>query len=105
MSAEEVACGQPGCCAKTEAPSASIGEVIAARLREKAAASYVDVVDESGGCGANLHITVVSTQFEKKSLLQQHRLVLSYVQDQLGGVHAYSFKLYTPEKWAARGNG
>lgn len=35
-----------------------------------------EVIDESDGCGAKFSVTIVSTIFEGKSLLQRHRYYL-----------------------------
>lgn len=35
-----------------------------------------EVIDESDGCGAKFSVTIVSSIFEGKSLLQRHRYYL-----------------------------
>jgi len=120
--AAPVQCGQPGCCAEnpvvdeTGAPAKTTSRAvqpeepseehpIAARLRAALDADLVTVVDESDGCGAKLQIVVVSKRFEGKPLLAQHRLVNAAAKDELGAVHAFNLKTYTPAKWAAKAPG
>jgi acid stress-induced BolA-like protein IbaG/YrbA len=59
------------------------------------------VQDLTGG-GDHYQVTVVSTAFAGKSLVQQHRLVYSAVNQAMATdqIHAFALKTYTPEKWA-----
>jgi acid stress-induced BolA-like protein IbaG/YrbA len=59
------------------------------------------VQDLTGG-GDHYQVTVVSTAFAEKSLVQQHRLVYSAVNQAMATdqIHAFALKTYTPEKWA-----
>lgn len=45
------------------------------KLMESFKASDVEVTDVSGGCGSMYNIKVVSSQFEGKSRVIQHRMV------------------------------
>jgi stress-induced morphogen len=49
--------------------------------------SSVTVEDISGGCGSFFKVTVVSKEFEGKSLLQQHRLVNDILADEIRQLH------------------
>ncbi|CAK9796497.1 BolA-like protein 2 [Anthophora plagiata] len=69
------------------------------KLTEELNASHVEVVDESDGCGAKFMVTIVSSVFEGKSLLQRHRLVNSVLEKELKTIHAFSQKTLTPEEW------
>ncbi len=53
-------------------------EDIENKLKEKLAASHLEVIDTSGGCGASFNVMVVSPQFEGKNLLARHRMVRIY---------------------------
>jgi acid stress-induced BolA-like protein IbaG/YrbA len=63
--------------------------------------SKVLVQDLTGG-GDHYQVTVVSTAFAGKSLVQQHRLVYGAVNQAMATdqIHAFALKTYTPEKWA-----
>jgi stress-induced morphogen len=60
----------------------------------------VQVMDLTGG-GDHYQVTVVSSEFEGKSLIQQHQLVYRAVQQAMSteAIHALSLKTYTPETW------
>ncbi len=57
------------------------------------------VVDVTGD-GRHFEATVISDQFEGKSLLQRHRLVNATVEKQISSdeLHALSIKAYTPQQ-------
>lgn len=61
----------------------------------------VQVNDLTGG-GDHLEVTVVSSQFEGQSLVQQHQQVYKAVQSALSSeaIHALALKTYTPEAWS-----
>lgn len=69
------------------------------KLTEKLAASHVEVVDDSDGCGAKFVVLIVSSSFAGKPLLQRHRLVNSVLEEELKEIHAFSQKTLTPEEW------
>lgn len=52
--------------------------------------------------GEHYEVTVVSSQFDGKRLIQQHQLVNKAVQQHLlsGAIHAMAIKTYTPQDWA-----
>lgn len=60
-----------------------------------------DVILSGDGCHAA--VTVVSAQFEGKSMLAQQRMVYATVDAELksGAIHALSIKTYTPAQWQA----
>ncbi|XP_078040164.1 bolA-like protein 2 isoform X2 [Augochlora pura] len=69
------------------------------KLTEGLNASYVEVIDQSDGCGAKFSVIVVSDAFEGKPLLQRHRLVNAVLEEELKTIHAFSQKTLTPEQW------
>ncbi len=68
--------------------------------------AQVQVQDLTGG-GDHYQVSVVSSAFAGKSLVQQHRLVYDTVNQAMETeqIHAFALKTYTPEKWAAAGAG
>jgi stress-induced morphogen len=60
----------------------------------------VQVQDLTGG-GDHYQVTVVSAAFTGLSLVQQHRLVYSMVNDAMATdrIHAFALKTFTPEQW------
>ncbi|NJM56627.1 MAG: BolA family transcriptional regulator [Synechococcales cyanobacterium RU_4_20] len=64
--------------------------------------AQVQVQDLTGG-GDHLQVTVISTAFEGKSLVQQHQLVYGAVNSAMASeaIHALALKTYTPNTWAA----
>lgn len=63
--------------------------------------AQVQVQDLTGG-GDHYQVTVVSSVFAGKSLVQQHRLVYGTINQAMETeqIHAFALKTYTPEKWA-----
>lgn len=59
------------------AAAASPEAKMTALLREKLAATHVEVKDVSGGCGSFYTVTVVSPRFEGLSPIKQHRCVVA----------------------------
>ena len=66
--------------------------------------AQVQVQDLTGG-GDHLQAIVVSSEFEGKSLVKQHQLVYSTLQQEMAteAIHALALKTYTPETWNAAG--
>ncbi|HEY9762503.1 MAG TPA: BolA family transcriptional regulator [Trichocoleus sp.] len=64
--------------------------------------AQVQVEDLTGG-GDHYQVTVVSSQFEGRSLVQQHQLVYGAVREAMSSeaIHALALKTYTPNAWAA----
>ncbi|MUL36256.1 BolA family protein [Gloeocapsopsis dulcis] len=64
----------------------------------------VQVQDLTGG-GDHYQVTVVSSQFENKGLVQQHQLVYGALRQAMSSeaIHALALKTYTPQAWQAVG--
>lgn len=64
--------------------------------------AQVQVQDLTGG-GDHYQVTVVSSQFANKGLVQQHQLVYGALQQAMSSeaIHALAIKTYTPETWQA----
>ncbi|NJL36338.1 MAG: BolA/IbaG family iron-sulfur metabolism protein [Leptolyngbyaceae cyanobacterium SM1_4_3] len=62
--------------------------------------AQVEVQDLTGG-GDHYQVTVISSQFEGKGLVQQHQLVYGAVRQAMSSeaIHALSLKTYTPQTW------
>lgn len=76
------------------------------QVEEKIKASIPDAqvkVEDLGG-GNHLQATVVSSEFEGKSLVKQHQLVYGALSQELAteAIHALALKTYTPEAWAGK---
>ncbi|XP_034021153.1 bolA-like protein 2 [Thalassophryne amazonica] len=66
-------------------------------------AAHVEVEDTSPShCAASFKVTIVSSQFEGKSLLNRHRMVNACLADELKDIHAFEQKTLTPEEWDKR---
>ncbi|KAM4035173.1 bolA-like protein 3 [Anomaloglossus baeobatrachus] len=50
-------------------------------------ASFVNVVDISGGCGAMYEIHVESEEFKEKRTVQQHKMVNEALQEEIKAMH------------------
>jgi acid stress-induced BolA-like protein IbaG/YrbA len=66
--------------------------------------AQVQVQDLTGG-GDHYQAIVVSSQFEGKTLVQQHQLVYGALRSALAteAIHALALKTYTPQAWQAAG--
>ncbi len=64
--------------------------------------AQVQVQDLTGG-GDHYQVTVVSSQFANKGLVQQHQLVYGALRQAMStdAIHALALKTYTPEAWQA----
>ncbi|MBD2257140.1 BolA family transcriptional regulator [Pseudanabaena sp. FACHB-2040] len=64
--------------------------------------AQVQVEDLTGG-GDHYQVTVVSSQFEGRSLVQQHQLVYGAVRQAMSSeaIHALALKTFTPDAWAS----
>ena len=61
--------------------------------------AQVQIQDLTGG-GDHFQLIVVSSVFEGKRLVDQHRLVNASLQAELKEkIHALALKTYTPEQW------
>ena len=66
--------------------------------------AQVQVQDLTGG-GDHYQVTVVSSQFEGKGLVQQHQLIYNALQQAMSSeaIHALALKTYTPQAWQTSG--
>ncbi|KJH72024.1 BolA family protein [Aliterella atlantica] len=62
--------------------------------------AQVQVLDLTGG-GDHYQVTVVSSQFEGKGLVQQHQLIYGALRQAMSSeaIHALALKTYTPQAW------
>ena len=68
-------------------------------LQQKLSATHVEVHDMSGGCGQAFNAIIVSPEFEKKTLLQRHRLVNAALKEEIGKIHAWTPRCLTVGQW------
>ncbi len=80
-------------------------EQVEAMIKAALPDAQVQVQDLTGG-GDHYQVTVVSSQFEGKGLVQQHQLVYGAVRQAMSteAIHALALKTYTPQTWAAAGS-
>jgi len=53
------------------------------------------------GDGDHFEATVISQQFEGRTMVQQHQMVYATLGDRMGGeIHALALHTYTPGDWA-----
>ncbi|MFE1747280.1 BolA family protein [Coleofasciculus sp. H7-2] len=73
---------------------------VEAMIKAKMPDAQIQVQDLTGG-GDHYQVTVVSSQFEGKRLVQQHQLVYGAVQQAMAteAIHALALKTYTPQDW------
>ncbi len=66
--------------------------------------SQIQVQDLTGG-GDHYQVTVVSSSFEGKGLVQQHKLVYATLKQEMAteAIHALALKTYTPQQWTTTG--
>ena len=64
--------------------------------------AQIQVQDLTGG-GDHYQVSVVSSQFAGKGLVQQHQLVYGALKEAMSteAIHALAIKTYTPEAWQA----
>ncbi|ETN45484.1 uncharacterized protein HMPREF1541_09316 [Cyphellophora europaea CBS 101466] len=68
-------------------------------LKSKMNIQHISIEDMSGGCGQAFNAIIVSPDFEKKSLLQRHRMVNAALKAEIAAIHAWTPKCLTPEQW------
>ncbi|ARV60727.1 hypothetical protein BZZ01_20765 [Nostocales cyanobacterium HT-58-2] len=73
-----------------------VEEMIKAQLPD----ALVQVQDLTGG-GDHYQVTVVSSQFLGKGLVQQHQLIYGALRQAMSSeaIHALALKTYTPDAW------
>lgn len=65
----------------------------------------VDAWIELDGDGTHFQATIVSDQFEGKSMVQRHQLVYKALGEKMGtDIHALSMQTFTPSEWEERRN-
>jgi acid stress-induced BolA-like protein IbaG/YrbA len=75
---------------------------VEAMIKARMPDAEVQVQDLTGG-GDHYQVTVVSSEFANKGLVQQHQLVYASLQQAMSSeaIHALAIKTYTPESWQA----
>jgi stress-induced morphogen len=69
-------------------------------IQEKLQATYLQVSDESGGCGSSFKVFIVSPMFASKGLIERQRLVNTILETEMKEIHAFQFqKTMTPEEY------
>jgi len=67
---------------------------------KKALDSEEVLVEDMTGTKDHFKVTVVSSAFQGKTLVEQHQMVYAPFREEIGGpIHAFSIKTFTPEKW------
>eukprot|EP00048_Salpingoeca_helianthica_P015928 m.229466 g.229466 ORF g.229466 m.229466 type:complete len:98 (+) comp17750_c0_seq1:35-328(+) len=66
---------------------------MAEKLKTELEAERVEVEDQSGGCGAQYAVFVVSNKFRGLNLVQQQRLVNKILKDEFKDLH--SLRVFT----------
>ena len=69
-------------------------------IKTKLPKAQIIVKDLTGG-GDHFEIIVISSKFEGKTMIKQHQLVYSTLQDAMvsESIHALGLKTYTPKTW------
>ena len=72
---------------------------IESKIREKIRTTHLEVLDLRGG--DHIQVIVVSTDFENKSLVDQHKIVYDILSAEMktNEIHALSLKTYSPVQW------
>jgi stress-induced morphogen len=67
--------------------------------------SVVETKDLTGG-GDHWQVIIVSSAFEGKGLVEQHRMVNEALKTELGDqrIHALALRTFTPEQWEKLGS-
>ncbi|MBD2301590.1 BolA family transcriptional regulator [Nostoc sp. FACHB-87] len=75
---------------------------IEAMIKAELQDAQIQVQDLTGG-GDHYQVTVVSSQFAGKGLVQQHQLVYGALRQAMSteAIHALAVKTFTPETWQA----
>ncbi|KAF8460345.1 bola-like protein [Russula ochroleuca] len=74
-------------------------EELEAVIRAAIQVTYVNVEDNSGGCGEKYAVLIVSKDFEGKTTLARHRMVNEVLKTQIAQIHAFTQKTLTPQQW------
>ena len=81
----------------------SIGSDLSSSLHSKLTSSlspsHLEVIDESGGCGAKFKLVIISENFSGLGLLKRHRLVHSIIAIERESIHALTLITKTAKEW------
>eukprot|EP00485_Elphidium_margaritaceum_P011748 CAMPEP_0202692642 /NCGR_PEP_ID=MMETSP1385-20130828/6974_1 /ASSEMBLY_ACC=CAM_ASM_000861 /TAXON_ID=933848 /ORGANISM="Elphidium margaritaceum" /LENGTH=111 /DNA_ID=CAMNT_0049348217 /DNA_START=59 /DNA_END=390 /DNA_ORIENTATION=+ len=84
-----------------------IQQCITQKLTQTFNPTHLEVINESNqhnvpkGSETHFKVVIVSTEFDGKSKINQHRLVNETLKDELNNnVHALSIKTKTPQQWS-----
>jgi len=77
-------------------------EQIEAMIKAEMPDAEIQVQDLTGG-GDHYQVTVISSLFEGKGLVQQHQMIYGAVRQAMSSeaIHALALKTYTPQVWAS----
>jgi acid stress-induced BolA-like protein IbaG/YrbA len=80
-------------------------EEIKQTLSEALPVTLVETQDLTGG-GDHWQVIIVSSAFEGKGLLEQHRIVNEALKEPLADqrIHALALKTYSPDQWEKLGD-
>jgi BolA family transcriptional regulator, general stress-responsive regulator len=88
----------------------SVKTTIQDKLTAALAPSFLDIENESykhnvpPDAERHFKVTIVSEQFNDKSLVARHQLVYGALSEEMAGpVHALSLQCLTPAEWTAKG--
>jgi len=72
---------------------------IESKIKEKIKTIHLEVIDLRGG--DHIQVIVVSSEFENKSLVEQHKIVYDILSDEMktNEIHALTLKTYSPGQW------
>ncbi len=69
------------------------------KIKEKLKPVFVEVIDLRGG--DHIQVIIVSSEFEGKTLVEQHKVVYDIFSEEMKSneIHALTLKTYSPAKW------
>ena len=79
-------------------------EEIKATLEKALPGAIIEMQDLTGG-GDHWQLHIVSSAFEGKGLIEQHRMVNEALKEEMADqrIHALALKTYTPAQWEKLG--
>lgn len=87
----------------------SIQSEIEAKITDSLSPAYLEVLNESNqhnvppGSESHFKVTVVSKEFDDKTLVARHRIINQLLASELAGqIHALSMHTFTPAEWEER---
>ncbi|KDO31412.1 hypothetical protein SPRG_04027 [Saprolegnia parasitica CBS 223.65] len=75
---------------------------LSAKLEAALQVTYIQVEDNSDGCGTKFSVIVVSPLFEGMGLLQRQRAVNEALKEEMTSIHALQMKTWTPAQFEQR---